>query len=184
MKAKTLMFLLLATPLALLAHDPSKADKKSNNFDKRFISMMVPHHKDGIEIFSRCEQVATHNELKQLCTKMRSDQEKESSQMTDWYKSWFNADVPEKMSMKPGMKAKMDKLKTLHGADFEKLFLPTTAQHHQQAIQMAIPCPTKAQHPELKQMCADTKQKQTEEKKQLLQWNSEWYGKKSAEHSH
>ncbi len=163
---------LLAVPIAVFGHNPSG----HVNFEKRYIRMMVPHHESGIEMFSRCEQVASHSELKQLCTKMRTDQEKGSAQMKEWYKSWFNAAPPEEMPMKPAMKRSMDKMKNAQGEEFEKLFLPTVAQHHQQAIDMAGQCLLKSQKSELKHMCGEIKQNQTAEKKQLLQWNSEWYG--------
>lgn len=160
MKALGMAVLLMGISAVSVAHDPTqhKNMPSMGKGDKELITFFVAHHKDGVEMLSRCEQVAQHQELKDQCAKSRADQEKESAQMKDWYKSWFNADAPEAMVMKPEMKAKMDKLKTLEGADFEKLFLPTMAQHHSQAIAKSEQCARNSQKDEMKSMCTDMRQ--------------------------
>lgn len=50
------------------------------------------------------------------------------------------------------MKTKMDKLKTLEGANVENLFLPTMAEHHKQAIAKAQQCISTAQKDELSRL--------------------------------
>lgn len=120
--------------------------------------------------------MAQHQELKEQCAKSRADQENESAQMKSWYKSWFNADAPEEMAMKPEMKSKMEKLKTLEGADFEKLFLPTMAEHHKQAMAKGQQCIGTAKKDELKSLCGEMKTKQSQERTQLLSWSKQWYG--------
>lgn len=177
--AKSVLCLALATSGIALAHE--NEGKKAKN-DKSAIEFFVPHHKDAIEMLSRCQQVAAHPELKQQCATSRADQERESTQMKDWYRSWFNADAPESMPTPKAMKVKMDKLKTLEGDAFDELFLMTMAQHHQQGISEGKLCSRSAQKDELKSLCTEMATKQSEERKKLMDWHHQWFGQKKAMH--
>lgn len=64
-------------------------------------------------------------------------------------------------------------------ATFEKHFLSSVPQHHQDAIDMAQVCTQKATHAELKSLCENIISSQSQQKQQLQQWLQSWYGGKS-----
>jgi len=55
-------------------------------FDQSFLDMMIQHHRQAVADSKACVAQAEHAELKQLCGKMQSDQEKEIGQMQGWLK--------------------------------------------------------------------------------------------------
>jgi uncharacterized protein (DUF305 family) len=57
-------------------------------FDHAFLPMMTKHHQQAIPQAKQCQTKAEHAELKDLCTKMTTEQSKEASQMQTWHKQW------------------------------------------------------------------------------------------------
>lgn len=60
-------------------------------FDREFLMSMTKHHQQGQPEMKRCTTRAGHQELKQLCTKMAGEQQKENGQMQQWQRAWFGA---------------------------------------------------------------------------------------------
>lgn len=187
--------------LVAVAHGPQ--DKSTANFDISFMNKMVMHHEMGKPMLEMCTTKAVHEELKQFCSKSMSDQQRESSMMKSWLgeSSTANASMnhaamqhdPDQSKKKMGdmdhagmSKPQMDQMKQAEqtmeqssGADFEQRFLTAMPKHHQMAIQMAKPCPAKAQKAELRDLCKEIVTKQTDERRQLLDWKQQWYGGKA-----
>jgi uncharacterized protein (DUF305 family) len=61
-------------------------------------------------------------------------------------------------------------------AAFEVTFLTGMIDHHNMALMMAGPCPEKAIHPELRQMCASIITTQSGEIETMQGWLQDWYG--------
>lgn len=62
--------------------------------DRRFIIMMIPHHKDAIAMADLALTRAKHPEIKQLAQTIKTTQTRENQQMASWYKSWYGTEVP------------------------------------------------------------------------------------------
>ena len=58
---------------------------------------------------------------------------------------------------------------------FEIKFLKGMIDHHAMAVHMARACSTRADHPELKQLCEQIKTAQQEEIAQMQSWLHSWY---------
>lgn len=62
------------------------ADKE---YDRRFMELMIEHHKGGISMAKDAVQKAQHPELKKKAEEMIRMQEKDNQQMQQWLQDWF-----------------------------------------------------------------------------------------------
>jgi uncharacterized protein (DUF305 family) len=65
----------------------------TNQVDKQFIAMMVPHHEQAIQMADLALTRAKKPEIKQLAQTIKQDQTREIQQMRTWYKSWYGTEV-------------------------------------------------------------------------------------------
>ena len=75
-------------------------NKKGDDFDKAFISMMIEHHQGAIDMASLASTNAKHDEVKLLSKDIISAQTTEITQMQKWQMDWGYADMGSSM---PGM---------------------------------------------------------------------------------
>lgn len=66
----------------------SLRDKTGDNFDKAFISGMIMHHQDAIDMAKMAESQANHQEVKDLSKQMIEAQQKEINIMKQWQVDW------------------------------------------------------------------------------------------------
>jgi uncharacterized protein (DUF305 family) len=72
----------------------------------------------------------------------------------------------------------MDHSKMDHGAasaPYDLQFLDTMVAHHQGAVDMAGPCTSRAQHAEIKTLCADIISSQQKEIADMKAWRDKWF---------
>lgn len=72
-----------------------KLGKKDNQYDKRFIDMMIPHHQAAIMMAEDALKNATHPEIKEMAQKIIDTQQKEIEQLKTWRNQWY-ANEPSK----------------------------------------------------------------------------------------
>lgn len=136
-----------------------------NNADAMFLRMMIPHHEQAVQMASLAQVKATDPDVKQLASRIRTEQTAEIATMKGWLAAWGqpttmpscpgmhcmpsgtmpsgmmpHGQMPSGMpSMPPGMmsSADMAKLKAATGSEFDRLFLQMMITHHQGAIMMA-----------------------------------------------
>lgn len=60
-------------------------------------------------------------------------------------------------------------------APYDLQFLDTMTAHHQAAVEMAGPCAAKAQHAELKTLCANIISSQQKEIADMKAWREKWF---------
>ena len=73
-------------------------DKQGDAFDKAFLSGMIVHHQDAVDMARMAEKQAKHEEVKSLSRAIISAQNKEISDMQQWQVNWnydTNADSME-----------------------------------------------------------------------------------------
>jgi uncharacterized protein (DUF305 family) len=114
--------------------------------DVMFARMMIPHHREAIEMAEMAESRASDPEVKSLAAKIKEAQQPEIDTMTGWLSAWGQPAPMPGMSMPsmdhgamPGAmsRADMATLEAAKGAAFDKQFLTMMITHHQGAITMA-----------------------------------------------
>jgi uncharacterized protein (DUF305 family) len=64
-----------------------KSMKMTNNIDHDFASMMIPHHQSAIEMSDAILKHGKDQEIRQIAEKIKSDSEKEISELKTWLQS-------------------------------------------------------------------------------------------------
>jgi uncharacterized protein (DUF305 family) len=128
----------------------SSANGSFNDADVTFAQMMIPHHKQAVEMSTMADTQATDTELKKLAAQIKGAQDPEITKMTGWLQAWGKPTTAPSghamggMSSMPGMDhsgmmsdADMAQLKAAKGKDFDKWYAQMMIAHHNGAIQMA-----------------------------------------------
>lgn len=107
--------------------------------DIMFAQMMIPHHKQAVEMSTLAETRALSPEVKTLAKQIKEEQAPEIEQMTKWL---TDSNSPMEMGHDMGMNGmlsdeQMQELEAATGADFDTLYLKGMIEHHNGAIQMA-----------------------------------------------
>lgn len=148
------------------------------NIDKRFIEEMIPHHESAIAMAKIAQQKSTKPEIKTLANNIIASQSAEISTMSQWYKDWYGAGVPEQSGqtmMGGSMMSSQTDMDNLNSAtDFDKSFLEQMIPHHQTAVMMANMLEQGTNRPEMKKLADDIKTAQTKEIQQMQQWQKDW----------
>lgn len=156
---------------------------RSQEVDKPFIEMMIPHHKGATEMAEMALSRAKSPEVKKLAQSIIQDQNREIQQMQTWYKQWYGAEVPmtgtntrsgmgEEMMMSMQQQEKMDRemMEALENApDFDREFLRQMTRHHQTATMMAGMVVNSAEHPEIRNLAQSIIRSQSAEIAQMEQ---------------
>jgi uncharacterized protein (DUF305 family) len=122
----------------------SSAEQPDHNAsDVAFARNMVPHHEQAVEMAQMVPTNTTNQQIIDLANQIISSQVPEAQAFRVWLMQ-----VQDTQGHDPGShegtpmagmvdQATMDKLQTLHGADFDRLWLTSMIDHHRGAITMA-----------------------------------------------
>jgi len=162
----------------------------SDKIDSHFIEQMIPHHEDAITMAELALTKGTRPEVKELAANIIDSQGKEINQMKDWYKDWFEKDLPvgdeimnqhgmmdsaKQNSMHMGMMGDETDMTSLKdSSDFDRAFVEEMIPHHQMAVMMANMLKGSTQRPEMKNLSAEIITAQTREIDQMRQWLRAW----------
>ncbi|MBM0239087.1 DUF305 domain-containing protein [Micromonospora sp. ATA32] len=120
-----------------------------NDADVMFAQMMIPHHRQAVEMADLAPTRASDPELKDLAAKIKAAQDPEIATMTGWLTGWGKPtaapqghNMPGMSSAMPGMAGmataeQMNELKAAKGTEFDKMFAQLMIAHHDGAIEMA-----------------------------------------------
>lgn len=61
-------------------------------FDLRFIDMMIPHHQGAVQMAKDAQQKAQHPEIKKMAQNIIDSQQKEIKQLQAWRKQWYGSE--------------------------------------------------------------------------------------------
>lgn len=128
-----------AMPATTPSSGPAASAKAHNDPDVMFATMMIPHHRQAVEMAKLAATRASAPEVKALAAKIEGAQQPEIDTMTGWLQSW-GAPVPSTamggMSMGQGMMSEsaMRALGKVSGSTFDTMFLTMMITHHQGAI--------------------------------------------------
>ena len=68
--------------------------QKGDDFDKRFLELMVPHHAQAVVTGKVCAQNASHDLLKTLCGAIVYFQTTQIQLQVNWLKEWYGEELP------------------------------------------------------------------------------------------
>ncbi|MFF5209558.1 DUF305 domain-containing protein [Streptosporangium sp. NPDC000396] len=159
-----------------------------NDVDRMFVRMMIPHHKQAVEMAELAKTRAKSPEVKKLAAKIHADQEREIATMTGWLSAWGEPAAPsggEEHGMSPmpfpgmgdhGMPGMMsdedaEELEAATGAEFDRMFLRMMIPHHKGAIMMAQMEQARGVSPEARKLAETieiTQQMEIEQMQKLL----------------
>lgn len=165
-----------------------------NSQDVMFAQMMIPHHEQAVELSAMVPDRSTDQALITLAAQIAAAQQPEIDTMKRLLQEWGagmgdmgdmgHGDMGHggmDGGMDGGMHggammgmvdaATMDKLRTLKGAEFDRLWLQSMIGHHEGAIEMAGPEVSKGQNAELVEMARTiitSQQAEIDQMKQML----------------
>lgn len=153
--------------------------------DKHFIEQMIPHHDGAIAMATLALKKAVRPEIKTLAVAIIEDQNKEIVNMRDWYREWFQIEVP-KGNLSPMMGGMMsgsgmhmggqEDMQTLENAnDFDKAFIEAMIPHHQLAVMMAQMLKSGTNRPEMLSLADNIIESQSKEIQGMQSWYKSWY---------
>jgi len=133
-----------------------------NDADAMFAQLMIPHHRQAVDMAALADTRATDPQVKQLAGQIKAAQDPEIQTMTGWLTAWGRPttapstmpgmDMGAGQGAMPGMMsdADMAKLRAATGRDFDRQFCTMMIAHHQGAIQMAKQEQTAGVNPDAK----------------------------------
>lgn len=111
-----------------------------NEADIGFASLMIPHHRQAVEMAQLVPSRSHNEKVRQLATQIQAAQGPEISQMSTWLESW-GAPVPPASEMQHGdgmmSMDEMSRLEAASAEQFDRLWLELMIKHHEGAIAMA-----------------------------------------------
>lgn len=154
-------------PTAAATSTPSYGPAASgphNAQDATFLTDMIPHHTQAVEMADMALSRETDAGVKALATQIKAAQGPEISQMSGWLVGWGKP-VPagsgmghdmSGMASSDGMMSndEMAMLDHATGTEFAKLFLTGMTRHHEGAVTMAQAELSTGQNPEAKTLAS------------------------------
>jgi uncharacterized protein (DUF305 family) len=113
--------------------------------DAMFAQMMIPHHRQAVEMADLAATRAADPEVKRLAGEIRAAQAPEIATMSGWLSAWGRpvpspgAELPHMDHGMPGMMsdAELARLAAASGREFDRQFLTMMIAHHEGAVTMA-----------------------------------------------
>ncbi len=177
---------LVRSPMGMMAAE-NVVTQNSDTIDAHFIEQMIPHHEDAITMSEIALVKATKPEVKELAQNIITSQTSEIDLMREWYKDWFEKDVPTGSQVMQGhgmmgggrmhmgmMGSEMDVDNLENSEDFDREFVEQMIPHHQMAVMMANMLENSTDRPEMKQLAEDIIAAQTSEIDLMRGWLTDW----------
>lgn len=149
------------------------------NMDAMFIEQMIPHHEDAIAMAELALIKAEHPEIMRLAEDVIETQGAEIDQMREWYREWYDADMPTfggSSGMMGGMMGGEVDLEDLRAAEpFDKAFIEAMVPHHVMGIRMSQMAGSTTSRTELRDLAESIIEGQGAEVDKMREWYDEWY---------
>jgi uncharacterized protein (DUF305 family) len=149
-----------------------------NDADVEFAQMMIPHHRQAVQMAALAETRASGAQIKQLAGQIKAAQDPEITTMTGWLTAWGKpSNMPSGGHNMPGMSSMpgemsdedMVKLEAAKGTEFDRMFAKMMIDHHNGAIEMARDEQAQGSDPDAKTLAATIEKTQTAEVSTLQQ---------------
>ena len=146
-------------------------------YDKMFIVMMSEHHAGAVAMAKLVEKDGKHAAVRLLATNIIAAQTKELADMKLWSANWGYAYSEPDSGAVAAMTVNM---RGLSGDELDQQFLSEMTAHHNDAIDMAVLSPTRANHEEIKALSVNVISSQSTEIFEMKQLMSD-YGYESGD---
>lgn len=117
------------------------ASDSFNDQDVTFAQMMLPHHKQAVEMSDMllAKGSGVNADVVTLAKKIKAEQSPEITRLTSWLKDWNKSTSSSMSGSMSGMMSDgdMSALDSASASDAGKLFLTQMMEHHTSAISMA-----------------------------------------------
>lgn len=138
-------------------------------YDKALLIWLVQYHQDQDRMITPCSQNETiRPELRTFCSEVDRQHAERLQRMRSWLQQWYQTDLPRPDPFPLW-------LGSLKGQQFEKEFFKEYLDLHNEGIAQTRKCETKAQHSELRELCARINPLQQRTSEQLKMWRCEWF---------
>jgi uncharacterized protein (DUF305 family) len=111
--------------------------QQHNQADVVFLQNMIPHHAQAIAMSQAAGNQATSPQVKNLATRIETEQTPQAQQMSDLLTAWG---TPTSATASVGTAAGLghgQTVVTMSGATFDRMFLQVMIDHHQDAVTMS-----------------------------------------------
>ncbi|MBO2447043.1 DUF305 domain-containing protein [Actinomadura barringtoniae] len=139
------------------ASPSAPAAQGHNEHDVTFAQMMIPHHRQAVEMSEVVLAGSKNPQVRKLAEQIRNAQDPEIQTMSGWLKQWGagSGDMGGMAGMHhemPGMMGAKDMAAfgRLKGAALDRRFLTMMIEHHQGAVTMAGTEQAKGSYPQAK----------------------------------
>ncbi len=146
-----------------------------NATDVMFVQMMLPHHRQGIQIVRMAKDREPREEVRILASAIDTTQSAEVDMMMGWLRAWQQPETPADPhahdahgGVPETSLAEIAALQKATGADFDRRFLDTMVAHQDDAIQLARMELATGLDPGTKDFAKRVDQSRTAEIKQML----------------
>lgn len=160
---------------------------RANPHDAMFLSQMIPHHEDAVQMADLALARAEHEELRTLAADVKRVQTAEIVTMREWHRAWFGEEVPgtnDGRGQGQRRSAAVRHLEqTTDGESFDRAFLELMIPHHEMGVMMASMAGRRSGREELRSLALTMVDSQGREIEQMRAWYEEWYGSGHAEDS-
>jgi uncharacterized protein (DUF305 family) len=166
------------------ASTATQGGSQHNDADMTFVSGMVPHHQEAVEMAELVESRTQRPELRALADTIITTQNQEISLMQGWQRAWGQEGESGGMdhgsegggASMPGTmpKAHMDELTQLKNTAFDLAFVRMMIEHHQGAVEMAETELRDGANAEAKQLARKIIADQRKEIEMMTKWQKEW----------
>lgn len=161
---RVLMLLTVFSLLAACGQSGSGGDVENNQADVEFVTGMIPHHQQAIEMAMLVESRSDNAEVKDLATRIQMAQAPEIETMDALLEAWgvgatmdMDSDMEGSGGGLAGMMdpAGLEALKAAKGKEFDRKFLEAMTEHHNGAVEAAKEALSKGQSSEAKKLAEE-----------------------------
>ncbi|MFD5830485.1 DUF305 domain-containing protein [Lentzea sp. NPDC060358] len=137
-----LLVLLLALAVSGCSAQPGTV-LRGDPLDVMFLQMMLPHHRQGVEMAALAGDRAADGELRMLAAAIASTQATEADTMRGWLTSWGEplTAPPDAHAGHGGLRrsdpGEVGRLAALRGREFDQRLLNVLIAHQDDAVQLA-----------------------------------------------
>ena len=141
----------------------------ANAVDRDFVRLMIPHHRQGVQMGELAAERGSNPDVKQMAEHMIEDQRDEIAELEQLLGSvgLSPADLEPEESKSAAMRAMLDHLAQMSGQMFDRSFVSMMMNHHLGAIQVAELERAGGELDQLVEMASTTREKQVGELDQL-----------------
>lgn len=143
-----------------------------NDLDVLFLTDMIPHHRQAVEMADLAGTRAADPRVRALAARIRAAQDTEIRLMSSWLAGWGQPVPPPDLAHTahgPGMMthAEMEDLKARTGKSFDRMFCDMMVRHHRGALEMAGAARTRGKNPAVRALAREVARTQQAEVDQM-----------------